>query len=90
VLALLSPLLAKTGVKIGLGVAALVAVLGLVAGALWYVQSQRDEAFKAGEASVVTQVQTQTIVIQREIRRAEDNAPRSPAGVSKRLRDGTF
>lgn len=66
------------------------AVIGLVVGVLLYIDGVRSDGEKAGAAEVTTQVQTQTIVIQREIRRAEDNAPRSPAGVSKRLRDGTF
>jgi hypothetical protein len=66
------------------------ALLGLVAGVLWYIDSVRRDGKKAGAAEVTTQVQTQTIVIQREIRRAEDNAPKSASGVSERMRAGSF
>ena len=82
-LAILSSPLGKAGV------AALV-VAALIGGALWYRSSVREEGFEAGKAEVTGQVQTNTIIIQREIKRAEDSGPRTPRDVSKRLRDGTF
>ena len=86
-IATIAGFLAKPAVKYG-GLA-LVAV-ALVLGALWYVDRVRSEGYAAGKAETEVQVITNTITIQREIQRAEDHAPRSPAAVSKRLRDGTF
>jgi type II secretory pathway component PulJ len=66
------------------------ALIGLVAGALWYVDSERRQARKDGAAAVESQVKTNTIVIERKIQRAEDRAPRTRRGVSDELRAGTF
>lgn len=79
--------LAKPAVKYG---AIALAVLGLVVGALIYVDHVRSSGEKTGATAVTAQVQQNTIVIQREIKRAEDNGPRTSRDVSKRLRDGTF
>lgn len=65
-------------------------VVALVLGVLWYIDGVRAEGKKAGAAEVTGQVQSNTIVIQREIQRAEDRGPRTPRDVSKRLRDGSF
>jgi hypothetical protein len=83
-------LIAKFGgpaLKYGLIALALAAA---VVAALFYIDGVREEGYRAGEANVVTQVQTETIIIQKEIIRAENSAPRSPAGVSKRMREGSF
>jgi hypothetical protein len=79
--------LSKPLVKYGLMA---LAAAGLVLGALWYIDDVRKEGFEAGKTATESQVKTNTIVIQREIHRAEDRGPRTPSDVSKRLRDGSF
>lgn len=89
-LAILSGLWAKPAVKIGAVVLGLVAVAGLVLGALWYVDSVRAEGFEAGKTACESQVKSNTIIIQREIQRAEEHGPRTRRDASDRLRNGTF
>jgi hypothetical protein len=86
----LASLWAKPAVKIGTVVLGLLAVAGIVLGALWYVDRVRAEGYAAGKTECESQVKTNTIIIQKEINRAEDRGPRTPSDVSKRLRDGTF
>jgi hypothetical protein len=76
-----------TLLKYGLPV---LAVLGLVVGAVLYIGHVRKDGEAAGALKVEHQVQQNTINIQRDINRAENSGPRTPRDVSKRLRDGTF
>jgi hypothetical protein len=83
-------LIAKFGgpaLKYGLIALALAAA---VVAALFYIDGVREEGFKAGKAETEVQVITNTVIVKEKIQRAEDRAPRSPAGVSQRLREGTF
>lgn len=88
--ALVARLFAKTGVKIGLAIAVLLAIGGLVLWVVSYIDGVRDEGFAAGKAETEVQIITNTVIVKERIQRAEDSAPRTPAGVSQRLRAGTF
>ncbi len=79
---LAKPLIKWGGIALG--------AIGLVVGALWYIGSERSQARKDGAATETVKVQERTIVIQKEIQRAEDRGPRTRRDVSDRLRDGTF
>jgi cadmium resistance protein CadD (predicted permease) len=71
-------------------IAGILGVVAIVVGALWYLDSERDQARKDGAASVKTEVQTQTIIIQKAITDAENRGPRTRRDVSDRLRGGSF
>jgi sensor domain CHASE-containing protein len=78
---------AKPAVKWIAGIALVVAV---IVGVQLWLKSERDQARKDGAASVKTEVQTQTIIIQKAITDAENRGPRTRRDVSDRLRSGTF
>lgn len=64
----------------------LLAVLGgLIAAGVIYTKGEHK-----GEATVKAADQKATIKTQKRIDDAESRAPRTPADVSKRLRDGSF
>lgn len=86
----LAALWAKSGVKWGVAIAALLAIGGLVVAALRYVDNVRAEGFAAGKAETEVQVITNTVVVKERIQRAEEKGPRTPAAVDQRLRAGTF
>jgi FtsZ-interacting cell division protein ZipA len=86
----LASLWAKPAVKIGTAIVALLAIAGLVFGALWYVDHVRAEGFEAGKTSCESQVKSNTIIIQREIQRAEEHGPRTRRDASDRLRKHSF
>lgn len=79
--------LSKPLVKWGLEA---LAAAGLALGAVWYIDSVREAGFRAGKTEAESQVKSNTIVIQREIQRAEDRGPRTRRDVSDSLRAGTF
>jgi cadmium resistance protein CadD (predicted permease) len=78
---------AKPAVK---WIAGILGVVAIVVGVLWYLDSERSQARKDGAASVKTEVQTQTIIIQKAITDAENRGPRTRRDVSDRLRSGSF
>lgn len=67
-----------------------VGAVALVLGALWYIDNVREEGVEAGKTAVESEVKTNTIIIQREITRAEKAAPRTRRAVADSLRSGAF
>ena len=87
---MIAALLAKFGgPALKYGAIALV-LIGLVVGALFYVDGVRKEGYEAGKAETEVQVITNTVTIQKEITRAEKAAPRTRRAVADSLRNGSF
>lgn len=66
------------------------ALVGLVVGALFYIDGVRKAGYQAGKAETEVQVITNTVTIQREITRAEKAAPRTRRAVADSLRNDSF
>jgi hypothetical protein len=78
---------AKPAVK---WIAGILGVAAVIVGVLWYLGSERSQARKDGANEVTVKAQERTIIIQRDIQRAEQAAPRTRRAVADSLRDNSF